>query len=84
MPMTNGLQLQSGDPRVVLWKKALATAVSACTSVLIINIADPAHQVFSKAWFYHILVAMAISTVVFEAKYWKEWADKILGNGDSK
>lgn len=79
--MTNGLQLQSGDPRVVLWKKALATAVSACTSILIVNIIDPAHQMFSMAWFEHTLLAMGLQIVLFEAKYWKEWADKILGNG---
>ena len=81
--MTNGQQLVTGDPRIVLWKKTIATAVMAITSVLLVNLIDPLVQTYSWVWFRHVLLAICGNILLFEAKYWREWADKILSNGEN-
>jgi hypothetical protein len=78
----------TGGSGKLLWKKALATAVLAVSTVLIVNLVDPAHQIYSWEWFRHLLIAAAATTAVMEAKYWRDWANKVLGtsneNGESE
>lgn len=77
--MTNGIQMQAGDPRVKLWKKALATGVKAITTSVLVNYADPMGALYSRAWFLHMLIAASTTFVIMESNYWKEWADGVLG-----
>lgn len=66
-----------------LWRGAIATAVTAATSVLTgLPTIDSEH--FSPATLHGIerLVGLIVWTVILlEARYFKAWADKILGNG---
>lgn len=72
----------TGGTGKLLWKKALATAVLAFTTALIVNLADPGGQVYSAEWLRHFLVAAVSVTVVMEAKYWRDWANTILGESN--
>jgi hypothetical protein len=69
----------TGGSGTLLWKKALATAVLAFSTVFIVNIVDPAHQLYTWDWLKHMLIAGIATTAVMEAKYWRDWAAKILG-----
>jgi hypothetical protein len=73
----------SGGQGTLLWKKAVATAVLAVSTVIVVNIVDPAHDIYSWLWFKHLLIAAGATTLVMEAKYWRDWAAKVLGNNNN-
>ena len=58
-----------------MWKQTVKTAVGSASSIILIHFADPQNVIFSWPWFRHFLIAVAILTIVNEAKYWKAWAD---------
>ena len=66
----------------LLLKRALATLVSAVCGVVITNLADPAAPVFSGHWWAHVGLGSGVLVLTFEAKFWKTWADAVLGNGN--
>jgi hypothetical protein len=72
-----------GEGRLV-WKKALATAVLAISTAIVVNVVDPVHQLYTWEWFRHLLIAAGATTAMMEAKYWRDWAAKILGNGEGQ
>ncbi len=75
---------RNGGQGTLVWRKATATAVLAVSTVIIVNFVDPAHQLYTWQWFKHILIASGATIVVMEAKYWRDWANKILGNGNGE
>jgi hypothetical protein len=66
-----------------LYKGAIATAVTAAAGTIVgLPTVDPEH--FSPTTFHGAerLVGLILWTVIIlEARYFKAWADKILGNG---
>jgi uncharacterized membrane protein len=65
-----------------LLNMALATLVYAVTSALVVNLVDPISVLYSHEWWKHLGIAIAGTTVIMEAKFWRTWAAKILGIGD--
>lgn len=56
---------------------SLKSAVSSATGMILsLNIVDPEHFSFQTfgGW-KHLLLAIGITVVVSEARYWKQWAD---------
>lgn len=65
-----------------LYKGAIASAVSSASAQIIgLPLVDPEHFSFvSWRGTEHILLMVALVIVVAEARFWKGWADKILGD----
>lgn len=61
--------------------RSLATIVYSASSVIVVNLVDPAHQIYTWPWLKHLLIAWAGTTVVLEARYWRTWAGQVLGLG---
>ena len=64
--------------------RALATAIYAFTSVVIVNFADPPYTLYSIPWLKHLFIGWFGVTVVMEARFWRQWAGSILGLSEGK
>jgi len=60
---------------------AIKSAISSATGmVLSLNIVDPNHfDVRTLGGWEHLGVAILISVIVAEARFWKQWADSANG-----
>ena len=67
-----------------LWKKALKTAISSVSAVIVVQFADPGQVIWTRAWFIHLGLQVAALLIFNEAVYWRNWADAPNGNGDVK
>lgn len=65
-----------------LLKGAIKSAVSAATGmVLALNIVDPQHfDVRTLGGWEHLGVAILISVVIAEARFWNQWANSANDN----
>lgn len=67
MPLSNGI-----------WKKALATFISAVSGYLLSTVIDPVVTPFSLAWLKHTLIVAACIGGVAEIRFLQAWANYIL------
>ena len=67
-PLSNGV-----------WKNSLATSVSVICGVIIAEAATGGLQ--TKAGWIHFGIVAGSAVLVAEARYWKDWADSVLGTG---
>jgi hypothetical protein len=59
-----------------IWKKALKGAISVAGGVILGNFVDPnAAGFWSLPQWIHIAKVTAAVVLIFEVKYWKDWAD---------
>lgn len=64
-----------------LFKGAIKSAVGSATGmVLSLNIVDPNHfDIRTLGGWEHLAMAILISVVIAEARFWKQWADSANG-----
>lgn len=67
-----------------LAERALATAIYAGSSVVIVNFVDPAYPIYTVPWLKHLFIAWAGTTLVMEARFWRSWAATMLGLNGGK
>lgn len=71
MPLSNGV-----------WKKALATFISAVSGYLLGTVIDPVIQPWTLPWLKHTVIVAACIGAVAEIRFLQAWANYVLKNGN--
>ena len=72
--------------RKSLLKGAIKSAVGSATGmILALNIVDPNHfDIRTLGGWEHLGIAILISVVIAEARFWNQWAESANGDDESK
>jgi hypothetical protein len=56
-----------------MWKKAVRNGGALVCGVVISNITDPTVPIYSKAWFFHVMLSSVTTFIVTELTYYRNW-----------